>query len=202
MRERTTRYVLLGVLQQLKTGSGYEAQRHIAESIGHFWSESFGQIYPELVAMAKDGLIVEVEVRDQDARGRRRYRVTPKGRATLREWLARPAAPQPVRQEALLKLFFGTIAGPAVVAAHLERERTLHTERLAFFNEVAAAVMTDYAEDEDLAYSLMVLRAGQLVEAARLQWVQDCRKLLVAAEDGNPSVIKAARRMSRAGVEQ
>lgn len=188
MRERTTRFVLLGVLHQLGTSSGYEAQRYIRESIGHFWSESFGQIYPELAAMADEGLVVAVDERPTGARARTRYRVTASGRAALRAWLAKPAAPQPVRQEALLKLFFGQIAGAGVTAAHLERELASHRERLQFFAGVAESLLRDHPEDPELAFGLCVLRAGQLVEAARVQWALEARELLAAHARGTRAV--------------
>ncbi|MFW6201785.1 MAG: hypothetical protein ACOC8B_04355 [Gemmatimonadota bacterium] len=46
-RGSRTRYVLLGVLAG-GPKTGYEIKRMIDESIGHFWSESYGRIYPGL----------------------------------------------------------------------------------------------------------------------------------------------------------
>ena len=46
MRERTTRYVLLGMLANWDGMTGFEIRKVIEGSVRHFWRESFGQIYP------------------------------------------------------------------------------------------------------------------------------------------------------------
>jgi hypothetical protein len=44
-RATTSRYALLGMLS-LGPGSGYDLKKRIEGSLAHFWSESYGQIYP------------------------------------------------------------------------------------------------------------------------------------------------------------
>ncbi|MGH9601902.1 MAG: PadR family transcriptional regulator, partial [Terriglobales bacterium] len=43
----TTRFALLGLLS-LGPQSGYDLKKRMEQSIAHFWSESYGQIYPTL----------------------------------------------------------------------------------------------------------------------------------------------------------
>ena len=47
----------LAVLGALSTGpmSGYELRAAISEVLGHFWHESYGQIYPCLAALEEAG---------------------------------------------------------------------------------------------------------------------------------------------------
>ena len=54
-KENRSKYAVLGMLA---TGpkSGYDIKQTIETSIGHFWNESYGQIYPILKRLTQDGL--------------------------------------------------------------------------------------------------------------------------------------------------
>lgn len=54
-RENTTRYAILGMLAH-SAFTGYELKQEVAKSVSHFWSESYGQVYPVLRALVRDGL--------------------------------------------------------------------------------------------------------------------------------------------------
>ena len=50
-RRLGSRYAVLGMLSMgLKTG--YAMKKHVEGNLGHFWSESYGQIYPVLRQLA------------------------------------------------------------------------------------------------------------------------------------------------------
>ena len=51
-RQSQTEVAVLGALS-VEPMSGYAARRAITETLGHFWSESFGQIYPTLASLAR-----------------------------------------------------------------------------------------------------------------------------------------------------
>jgi PadR family transcriptional regulator, regulatory protein AphA len=87
--------------------------------VGYFWQESYGQLYPTLRKLDAAGLI-ELEAENPDGRGKKVYRITEEGRAALRKWLEEPPAPQPVRNELLLKLFLGFNASDEALERHLE----------------------------------------------------------------------------------
>ena len=65
-RQPSTRYAILGLLS-LAPMSGYEIRKVAASSIGHFWSESYGQIYPTLRKLVAAGL-----AKPRSRRGRQR----------------------------------------------------------------------------------------------------------------------------------
>lgn len=44
---KTKYYSLLGILSN-RPGSGYDIKKMCDSSIGHFWNENFGHIYPVL----------------------------------------------------------------------------------------------------------------------------------------------------------
>ena len=88
-RANRTRYTILGVLTRGPM-TGYDIKRYIEISVGNFWRESYGQIYPTLRSLTEDGL-VRRQTRQQRGRpGRHVYSITGKGRKELREWLLCP----------------------------------------------------------------------------------------------------------------
>jgi len=48
MERSQTAYVILGILAIHDNQSGYEIRKTIQQSVGFFWGESYGQIYPTL----------------------------------------------------------------------------------------------------------------------------------------------------------
>ncbi len=102
-REAKSRYAVLGALTLLEPMSGYQIKEVIERTIGHFWNEGYGQIYPTLKAMAAAGL-VSGRVEPGDGKPASHvYTLTDAGWEELRQWLARPVdSNQPVRSELLL----------------------------------------------------------------------------------------------------
>jgi DNA-binding PadR family transcriptional regulator len=200
MRESTTGYVILGVLDQTGAASGYEIRRYVTQSVGHFWHESFGQIYPELRRLAGQRLIAPEGRRAAGERGRRRYRIRAEGRRALEAWLARPAAPERLRSEFLIKLFFGRAVGPAACRAQIEAAVRRHAERHAQLRGLLPLILEDDAESPDLVYGLATLRHGLLASAARKRAAEDARTLLDAhARGGNRAVLAAWRALEPKG---
>src|SRR2546428_11912841 len=93
-RANTSRYAILGVLSR-RPMSGYDVKKLIDRSIAHFWSESYGQIYPILNRLAAEGLAERRRERQRGQPGRHVYSLTSEGRAGLLPWLAPPPPPQP-----------------------------------------------------------------------------------------------------------
>src|SRR3989442_13387821 len=98
----TSRYAILGVLSR-RPMSGYDVKKLIDRSIAHFWSESYGQIYPILNRLAAEGLAERRRERQRRKPDRHGYSLTSKGPAELLRWLALPPPLQPVPSEVPLK---------------------------------------------------------------------------------------------------
>ena len=121
-------YVILGALRH-EPRSGYEIKQLVDKATRFFWAASYGQIYPELRRLEKEGLI-ESSNELADARRRVRYRLTRTGHAELKRWLREPATGYELRDEGLLKLFFADAIGAKDARAlvrnlRVERESTL-----------------------------------------------------------------------------
>jgi PadR family transcriptional regulator, regulatory protein AphA len=97
--------VLLGLLA-IEPMSGYDLGLAIRQSVGHFWNESDGQIYPNLRKLANEGFVSCKAERQKGRPERRIYSIKEKGRERLKKWLAVPPQPEIPRNELLLKLFF------------------------------------------------------------------------------------------------
>src|SRR5439155_6344924 len=87
--------------------SGYDLKKRIEGSVAHFWSESYGQIYPILAHLASQGLVERRLERQKGKPDRQVYSITAEGQERLGAWLTAPARDESFRSELLLKLFFG-----------------------------------------------------------------------------------------------
>ena len=101
--------------------SGYDLGQSIRASIGFFWNESYGQIYPNLKKLAAADLVTAKTEKQKGKPDRQVYSITPRGRAHLEKWLAVEPQPEVPRNELLLKLFFGVQGGAETVIGYVER---------------------------------------------------------------------------------
>ena len=119
-RSSSSMEVLLGLLA-IEPMSGYDLGIAIRASIGHFWNESYGQIYPNLKRLASAGLVASKTEKQKGKPDRQVYSITAKGRTRLAKWLAVEPQPEIPRNELLLKLFFGTQASPQTLIGYVDR---------------------------------------------------------------------------------
>ena len=120
MELSATGKVILGMLAA-KPRTGYEIKQLVDNSARFFWAASYGQIYPELKKLEKEGLITGDDS-SQGARQRTTFKLTAAGRRAAREWMAQPPEVLETRDEGLLKLFFAGSIEPER-AAEIARER-------------------------------------------------------------------------------
>jgi DNA-binding PadR family transcriptional regulator len=160
----------------LGPGSGYDLKKRIEGSVAHFWSESYGQIYPMLSQLAEDGLAERTHERQQGKPDRQVYAITPKGRDELARWLAAPAKHEGFRSELLLKLFLGSHSAPDDNVGHVEdfqrRQQTLLDRYAAVRKGLRGS------EHPDAPYWLMTLSFGEHRCRALLQWCDETLRTL------------------------
>lgn len=131
LRLTPTSYVVLGLLELLGgEATPYELKGAAASTVGDLWSLHHAQVYGEPERLASAGLVQER--REQTGRRRRRYSLTPSGRAALEAWRSQPTdALTELRDLGLLQLFFG--ADPREVA---KAQLGAHERKLAEYEEV------------------------------------------------------------------
>lgn len=170
-RNQKTRFALLGMLT-LQPMSGYDIRKNVDASIAHFWNESYGQIYPMLKRLEREGLVTRKTDRNTP-RNRQVYAITAKGRAALGRWLAEPAGRELVRNELLLKLFFARNASLAEPLRHLEEFRAAQAAELRQFRAMERDLPRDHANHPDLPYWLITLRFGIRQSEASVRWADE-----------------------------
>ena len=172
-----TRFAILGVLT-LAPQSGYEIAKFCREVLSAFWRESYGQIYPQLEQLLSQKLIKKAESRETNRR-KAIYTITPKGRKVLSEWMVMETEPQPVRNETLLKVFFG--ADMPIELSRIQVAGLLDSQRrlLGYLKEIEKQIATlDEFNDSQKKHFRMTVRMGVLVAQARVKWANECLEIL------------------------
>jgi PadR family transcriptional regulator AphA len=169
---------LLGLLS-LGPRSGYDLRQLVQQSIGHFWSESYGQIYPGLKRLAAAGLVEKKTHRTKGRPDRHLYSLTDAGWEQLRAWLRLPAEDAVPRNEMLLKLFFGAHTSSSVNQAHVVTFMELHQGAVKLYEAMAKQLRKEEANDPQLPYWLMTLNFGRHNSAAMVKW---CKETLAELE--------------------
>jgi DNA-binding PadR family transcriptional regulator len=176
-RSDQTQTAVLGALSILPM-SGYALREEIKNTLGHFWSESFGQIYPALAELQRAGL---VDRRD-DAGGRSsNYNITPAGTARLRELLAEAPQPNKPRNGVLLRLFFGRQLGPDACRQLVREARDQAEAQLAAMQEARAELAGGKLGDNS-PYALITVAAGERSAQATIAWAKDALAILDAVD--------------------
>jgi DNA-binding PadR family transcriptional regulator len=176
-RSSSGQEVLLGLLT-VEPMSGYDLGQSIRASIGFFWNESYGQIYPNLKKLAAAGLVTARTEKQKGKPDRQVYSITPSGRAHLGKWLAVEPQPEVPRNELLLKLFFGAQAGPEAVIGYVERMAKIERSFLEKFRQIERELLSQMRRYPDVPYWRMAARFGQLELEAHLRWAEETLKAL------------------------
>ena len=167
-----SRYAVLGMLS---TGleTGYAMKKHVEANLGHFWNESYGQIYPILRQLVEEGLATCQVEQQAGARRRKRYALTPAGGNELRAWLVQPTESQPPRLELLLKLTFGERV-PVEACEQLIRDPREPCYRdIEHLAGIESALRETPGRHPDQPYWLMTLRYGRAVRKAERVWCDE-----------------------------
>lgn len=181
-RTAQTETAVLGALAVMPM-TGYALRESIRDVLGHFWSESFGQIYPTLSRLHDEGLV--------ERRGTARstpYSITTAGLARLRELLGTPVLDAPPRNGLMLRLFFGRHLGPDACRRLVLDAREGAERQLAGFaairEEMAAETAAHTAPEADQPYWLLTVSAGEHAARATTLWADETLDALDRLEAG------------------
>ena len=185
-----TARVILGMLK-LGVRTGYDVKKVIDTSTRFFWSASYGQIYPELKRLRKAGLVSAKQVPRGQVK-RTVYSLTPKGERALHEWLTDSENMLfELRDEGLLRLFFGDLLSEEEVLANMRTQQMIFELVLARFRELEVLARDGFAEPGQ-RYPYLALRYGiDFITWSRDWYAEAARRLeagepLAELEDGEP----------------
>jgi DNA-binding PadR family transcriptional regulator len=195
METTRTAYVVLGILAIHDNQSGYEIRKTIEQSVGFFWGESYGQLYPTLKRLLGEGLIT-ADAADASNRARRAYSITMAGRECLKLWLAVPFRDDPPRDEFLLKLFFGEQAAPGISVGHIRAFQQKSRRLLDSMLALESLARAHNAHQPGFPYWMLTLSYGLGQLKAALAWGESTLGTLEANQQ--PKVESAAETASAA----
>lgn len=129
-----TSYLVLGLLAREGPSTSYDLERHVAATLGNFWSFPHTLLYSEPARLAALGLATER--REAGGRRRRVFEVTAAGRSALLSWLDRPSVERTeLRDPGLLQLFFADLASSSARLRLAEEQLAIHEAKLAGYRE-------------------------------------------------------------------
>jgi DNA-binding PadR family transcriptional regulator len=179
----TTAEALLGMLSMCPM-TGYELRQRIEGSIGNFWSESYGQIYPTLKRLEQEGF---VSMAEGERAGSKVYALTDEGWARLRAWLGVMPRPQVERNELLLKLFFGRLQPVDQVREQVAERRRGEVADLARYEAIERRLAREHATNPALPFWRMTLRYGMAQTKSLIGWCDETLAVLdeMARQNGS-----------------
>lgn len=173
MPNAQTETAILGALS-VEPMTGYALRQTILEVLGHFWSESFGQIYPTLSRLRDNGYVVTAAGGRPDSNV---YTITTAGTRRLQALLRESIADRPPRSGLLLRLFFGRQLGPQHCLTLIdEAEAQAHAE-LARYAQLREVIANSEASSDDV-YWLLTVDHGERQARAVLDWAAVSRGTL------------------------
>jgi PadR family transcriptional regulator AphA len=171
-RSSSSMEVLLGILE-IEPMSGYDLGLTIRQSVGHFWNESYGQIYPNLKKLTNEGFVSCKTERQKGKPDRRVYSITAKGRERLTKWLAVPPQPEIPRNELLLKLFFGGQVSAQILIGYVEHMAKESRGLLAVLERAEREEINKNRHYPDAPFWRMAAHFGQMEMRAHLRWAEE-----------------------------
>lgn len=169
--ETSTDFAILGMLT-LRPMSGYEIRQLMSQSIAHFWSESYGQLYPSLKKLEAARLVIK-RTEPGQKRDKHIYTITPAGREKLQVWLEEAPRPQPPRSELLLKLFILSPTAAETSMEHVARARNRAIEDLRLLGYVEEKIRSEHAGHPQLQQWLYTLSFGRHRVEAVVRWADE-----------------------------
>lgn len=177
-----TKFAILGMLTAGPL-SGYDLKKMSEQKLVHFWHESYGNLYPRLAELEAERLVSSKRERRPGRPDATVYTLTPRGWGEFREWMTVPAAPERVRSELLLKVFFGAHTAVEESVRQIEAYRDQQQERRTTFDAMEELLRGEESDAPDTPFRLLTLRRGQLVTEARLRWCREALRSLAEMDD-------------------
>ncbi len=169
-----TDFVILGMLS-LEPMSGYGIKHEIKHSIGAFWQESDGQIYPALKKLMNLGHITLLEASEPSGRNKKIYQITKSGQSHLNNWLTQPVAKNTVRSEFCLKLFFAgnSDVGTTIDMIQAERHSLIHAKRAIDEAHKEIGALDTKQFKNHTPYWHATTNYGEAIIDAKIKWCND-----------------------------
>src|SRR3954451_3279874 len=166
-----TECAVLGLLARREL-SGYDLVKAADRSVGFFWTPARSQLYALLPKLVDRGLLRARRIEQDKRPDKTLYRITPAGRAALREGLMQPSPP--VNRNPLeLRIFFGDHLPDGAVRSMIEARAEHAREHLAELEEIERR---PGVTDDTSPY--LTLLAGKEDAKATIRWARQALRIL------------------------
>ena len=176
-QKNTTAYIVLGLLAH-EDSSGYDLKKKIDVMISQFWDVGYGQLYPTLKMLEKEGSITGMSAQSAKGPDRIVYAITDSGKQKLISWLSLPNEKEYVRYEILLKLFFGNLGSPADNIKRIEAFRERHSADLQLIRLFKTNLENVLKGNQDHLYYYLTALFGEHIYKAYLEWADQAVELI------------------------
>jgi DNA-binding PadR family transcriptional regulator len=159
--------------------SGYDLAKRFDGSVGFFWSASHQQIYRELSKLEDRAWISSESILQAGRPDKRLYSVTDLGEQHLKEWIAQPCEPTPIKDDLLVKIFAGHIVLNQTILAELEHHQKAHQKKLSTYHNLEQRYFQNPQElPESGKFQYLTLLNGITYETNWLAWCNQAMELL------------------------
>lgn len=126
--------------------SGYDLKKFFDASVAHFWSATQSHIYKSLEGLEKKAWVVSHIIPQEGKPNRKEYDITEEGRSELHRWITTPLPMEPVREAALIQVFFSHYSSNAEIAGLIEARIQEIQERLLILRTSAQTAIDENAQ--------------------------------------------------------
>ncbi len=166
---RTTEFAILGLLA-MGPKTGYDIKQEAEKALSHFWSESYGNIYPILGKLHERGFTTREQVKSGKGPTRIVYSITKPGLAAFKQWLEKSVERSSPKNEFLLKLFFGAYAPPQTMTRLIQDYRDSTSATYRMLQGIQKHVAATEGDDPAFEYWNLTMDCGLKCMSALIRW--------------------------------
>lgn len=162
--------VILGMLMESKM-SGYDIKKTTEQTVGLYFTISYGSLYPALKRLVDSGMVIEEET--NNSKNKKLYELTDSGRQSFLNWLREPL--QANRREYLVKIFFYDYLDQESRMRNLQlylHEQTAVLSRIEAVESIVNQELTQIPNKDDYYYRMSVMHYGLQFYRMELGWLQ------------------------------
>jgi DNA-binding PadR family transcriptional regulator len=170
------KFIILGIIS-MKPASGYDIKKWVEETFSFFWDMSYGQIYPTLESLEKDGLVEKTVAIEEGRPIKHLYEITNTGREELKSWMELPVEEEKCRYEILVK-FFGYLMPTEANIKIIEEFRDKKIKELKILDDYDCSIEDHRRDRPECLYPMLTLMMGKHSFKASIAWADEAIELL------------------------